>query len=356
MGGGGELKDVPSVGDTCAAALALIRSGSTPREGPYRDAVAKAARFLCKEVEASDSQSILVTSAQGTRIQQKLGPNIDTFLASMFLAEIKGKMPTDADNARVDKALAKVLAKIGKHQKEDGSFEGGGWAPVLAQAMCGKGINRAKQAGAAVPEAVLARAERGAVVSFGMQGKPAAAGPGGLGGRAGRAMMAGGGDAGVELYSRAASLGVLSDGVNTGRKEESELRKQAAQAPAAKDRDEAKRKLDRFAEVREVQDQAQAAVVERLEDKQFVAGFGSNGGEEFLSYMTIGESLVVKGGDEWTKWDRSMGENLGRVQNGDGSWSGHHCITGRTFCTSAALLVLMTDRTPVPVEAKAKEE
>ena len=35
----------------------------------------------------------------------------------------------------------------------------------------------------------------------------------------------------------------------------------------------------------------------------------------------------------------------------EGSWSGQHCITGKTFCTSAALLVLMTDRTQFPVDA-----
>jgi len=32
------------------------------------------------------------------------------------------------------------------------------------------------------------------------------------------------------------------------------------------------------------------------------------------------------------------------IQNQDGTWTGHHCITGRTFCTSAALLVLTVDR------------
>ena len=37
---------------------------------------------------------------------------------------------------------------------------------------------------------------------------------------------------------------------------------------------------------------------------------------------------------------------VGKVQNEDGSWTGHHCITGRTFCTAAALLVMMGDRTP----------
>ena len=48
-------------------------------------------------------------------------------------------------------------------------------------------------------------------------------------------------------------------------------------------------------------------------------------------------------------------ERLNRLQNGDGSWSGRHCIEGRTFCTGAALLTLMADRTPVPVPVKAAD-
>jgi hypothetical protein len=386
MRGGGRpdsLKDTPDVADTCIAALALIRSGSTPREGLYRDAVAKAVRYVRSQVESSDSQSLSVTSVQGTRVQQKLGPNIDTFLASMLLAEAKGRMP-DADSEKgVDLALAKVLDKIQKHQKADGSFEGGGWAPVLAQAMCGKGINRARQAGAAVPQVALARAELGAVTSFNGAASPimmagaapaastyASSGPrltrsigGGVSGKgaadlsaptaaAGFVPAAPRGDAGVELYSRAASLGVLQDSVNTNQAQVAGLRDQAANAKEESKRSDAKKKLAEIDKLATVQAAARSAVVGRLEDKQFVSGFGSNGGEEFLSYMTIAESLVVKGGDEWKKWDAKMTENLDRVQDGDGSWSGHHCITGRTFCTSAALLVLMADRTPVPVAAK----
>jgi hypothetical protein len=67
-----------------------------------------------------------------------------------------------------------------------------------------------------------------------------------------------------------------------------------------------------------------------------------------LSYLNISETLVVKGGTEWEKWDKSVTENLNRIQNQDGSWSGQHCITGRTICTAAALMVLMADRTPIP--------
>ena len=74
-----------------------------------------------------------------------------------------------------------------------------------------------------------------------------------------------------------------------------------------------------------------------------------------MSYLNIGESLFQKGGEEWAKWQEVIGKNLGNVQNGDGSWSGHHCITGRTFCTSAALQVLTIDRHQ-PAVAKVEKK
>jgi hypothetical protein len=158
---------------------------------------------------------------------------------------------------------------------------------------------------------------------------------------------------GVELYSRAASLGVLQDSVNTSRAEIPRLCDQAARSQDPRERAAAEENLARIAETEKLQQKAQAAVVARLDDAKFLAGIGDNGGEELLSYMTIAESLVVRGGDTWRRWDSGMTERLNRMQNGDGSWSGSHCIMGRTFCTAAALLTLMADRTPVPVPARA---
>jgi hypothetical protein len=366
------LRDTANVADTCVAALALLRSGSNPREGPYRGAIAKAVGFVRAQVEQSDADSLSVTRVQGTRVQLKLGPNIDTFLASMLLAEVKAQMPDAVSTKAVDLALAKVLHKIERHQKADGSFEGHGWAPILAQAMCGKGINRARQAGFAVPEMVLARAENSAKLAF-QAASPTRAGAsmdalpfsgstvadGSVRASARAGAMAGAalsGDAGVELYRRAASVGVLQDSVNTSKLLITGLREQATSSKDKTQRDAAQQKLQQIAETESVQHEAQRAVIARLDDKQFVAGFGSNGGEEFLSYMNIAESLVVKGGDDWKKWDSEMTANLNRVQDSDGSWSGHHCITGRTFCTSTALLVLMADRTPIPMEARKERK
>ena len=77
---------------------------------------------------------------------------------------------------------------------------------------------------------------------------------------------------------------------------------------------------------------------------QLLAGFGNNGGEEFLSYLMTSESLVIAGGREWNSWNNKMKERLGTIQNQDGSWSGHHCITSPVFCTAAVLQVLTTER------------
>lgn len=431
MGGGGELRDRANVADTCVAALALVRSGSTPASGPYKDAVARAVRYVRSQVEASDSQSLDVSPVKGTRVQAKLGPNIDTFLASLLLAEVEGKMADPAENKSVDVALHKVIDKIKKHQKADGTWDNAtGWAPILAQSMAGKGLNRAVQNGAQVGDEVLARAENyakfqvaqnrqpvvvgtsappvgvsgrvplytksesgtvvastltaGATTELG-EGRPVGGGgfagsgggvgggfagggagiggAGSFGGGGGFAGSSGGstvarpsGSAGVELYDKAASLSVLNDSVNTNATKVSEFRAVIATSPDKQKVADAQVMIERFRSAEEARDVAQKQVVSRLDDKGFVSGFGSNGGEEFLSYMNIGESLVQQGGPAWKKWDESMTANLNRIQNDDGSWSGNHCITGRTFCTSTALLVQMCDRAPVPSRGPAKPD
>jgi hypothetical protein len=157
----------------------------------------------------------------------------------------------------------------------------------------------------------------------------------------------------VGLYAAASSLGAQTDNAAYDAKRETELRvKLTAAATQPAEKAAIEKDLARYEDNRNQLKATTQAVVKKLEDDRFLAGFGSNGGEEFLSHLAIGEALVCQGGDDWTKWDRKMSDNMNRIQNADGSWTGHHCITGRTFCTSAALLVLMVDRSPVPVAAK----
>jgi hypothetical protein len=69
-------------------------------------------------------------------------------------------------------------------------------------------------------------------------------------------------------------------------------------------------------------------------------GFGSNGGEELMSYLMTGESILMQGGNEWKQWYETMSKKIMAIQNNDGSWEGHHCITSPVFCTATALLIL----------------
>jgi hypothetical protein len=69
-------------------------------------------------------------------------------------------------------------------------------------------------------------------------------------------------------------------------------------------------------------------------------GFGSNGGEEFLSYLQTGESMIINKDTEWKQWYDNISGRMIKIQNDDGSWNGHHCITSPVFCTATSLLIL----------------
>ena len=326
------MRDIASVADTSMAVLAFLRAGHSTSAGAYKDNVTRGLGYILSEVEEADDDSLYVTDVRGTRVQGKIGTYVDTFAALMVLTEMKSRDMDGAMKKRVAAATAKVLAKIEKNQRSDGSWDNQGWAPVLTQSMAAKGLNRAAQAGVKVDQKMLARVEE--------QAKSQVSGR----------TFATGGSAGVGLYSGAANAGALADSATTRKAKERDLRHRARNAPTQEDRDAAKMEIAAGEATVAAAEQAQGALIAQLDDAGFIQGFGNNGGEEFLSYMLVSESLAVKGGDEWTKWDESITKLVGAVQNEDGSWTGHHCITGRTFCTAAALLVLMGDRTPVPVE------
>ncbi len=323
------VKSTSNVADSCMATLALMRAGSTPSSGAHKGTVRKGVQYVLGQIEASDADSLYVTNVRGTRVQAKIGTYVDTFTSVMMLSELKGAMGSPADEKRLAKGLEKVIRKIEKNQKGDGTFANEGWAPTLTQGLAAKGLNRAWQSGADVDDDTLRRLEGAA--------------------QAQANAPAGSGDAGVALYGKASSSAGLRDSVNTYKQQETELRKRAQKGDKKAIADLASNEK---AEQRA--DNAEADLVRNLDSPAFVQGFGNNGGEEFLSYLLVSEALMIKGGDGWEKWDARMSKMLGKVQNGDGSWTGHHCITGRTFCTATALMVLMADRAPMPVGNKLR--
>lgn len=330
------------VANTAIATLALLRGGSTPTEGPYADEVRAGIGFVLASVEGSDPGSLFVTEVRGTQLQSKIGIYVDTFLSNLLLAEVRGRMPDRASEMRLEAALDDVLSKIERHQRDDGTFaDNRGWASVLSQSIANKALNRAKQSGAGVKDSVMRKIRTQADGGFDEESGEFRDGEGY------------GSTAGVKLYKDAASLAALDDLAKTGLEEEQEARAILVSGAPEPAKREAAARLEALEASRKEKDQALETMAAQLSDTGFVSGFGSSGGEEYLSYMNISEALAAQGGEAWESWNSRVAKSLAEAQNGDGSWSGHHCITGRTFVTSAALLTLMADRAPHPLARPA---
>lgn len=267
------------VANTAVAVLALRRAGNQ-----YQANIERGLAYIMREVENSPADGLRITNHNGTQIQRKLGPYIDTFLTSMLLSEVDGTMPTAAANARVRKALEKCVAKIEGNQQRDGSWNaGGGWAPILGTSMASRSLYEAQQKGVKVEVRAMAAAD-----NYTKQAAPAGISA----------------SAGAALYQSAQALEQLSR--------------------TAKDR------VDNAPQI--------TAIRSQLKDEKFVNGFGSIGGEEFFSYLNVSDGLRRTGGEQWNQWRTDITARILKLQNQDGTWSGSHCIAGRVAVTSAAIL------------------
>jgi hypothetical protein len=312
------------VANTAVVAEALLHTGNTPTHGEYHESLQRAVRFILAHVERSPADGLAVTDLNGTQIQRKLGPYIDTFLTSKLLAELDGNMGDLQANARVRQSLEKCVAKIEKNQLKDGSWNiAGGWAPILGTSMASQSLYMASTKGVAVPQAAMSRIETytattaaspvagvGGGVAGGVPGRVDAAHASTATGSVAMSAEVSAASAGVSLYKRAQELEQLS----------------------------------RTPEDRKKNGDQISAIKNQLSDPRFVTGFGSIGGEEFFSYLNISDSLHRAGGPEWERWNGEMKAKIVKMQNADGTWAGHHCITGRVAVTSAAVLMLVADR------------
>src|SRR5262249_7948601 len=287
------------VANTAVAALALLRAGDR-----YRPNVERAVDFILKKIEASPNDGLSITDVNQTQIQRKLGPFIDTFLASMLLARVDGTL-AKANNARVRKGLEKCVAKIERNQMSDGSWNiAGGWAPVLGTSLASQGLYLASTKGVQVSESVMVRAEDYTVNSQNGGGSAALGSVGGVGTGAGAGSAPGRG--GARSAHETADYAISTDGLVREKdsiSSTSAITKSGSLSAAAGvdlyQSAQALEQLSRTPESREKNKDEIAAINAKLSNAQFVEGYGSIGGEEFFSYLNISDSLKRTGGKEW---------------------------------------------------------
>ena len=325
---------------TAFSAMALMRAGNTPRKGPYAKNLKKALILLIEMTESSSMNHPNITTITGTQPQGKLGQNIDVAMAAQFFAKILDDTKHNQQlHSRTKKALEKCIQKIQKCQQKDGSWNDQGWAPVLQSAMANNALELGEVVGMDVDKETLARSreyQRKNVTSTGAIATEKAAG--------------------ITLYAASSSQRATAQEAKKVRKalknKKAFRRIETTSAPPAPEaieevvdllEDEGYNKDDAY-------ELASSYVVNRSAAQQMkndavLSGFGNNGGEEYLSYMMTSESLAEEDeAKEWLDWHKKMSQRLSKVQNGNGSWSGHHCITSPVFCTAAVIMTLTADR------------
>ena len=318
----------PDPATTAMVSMALLRSGSTLKEGKHATELQKALDYLLDAVENSENENLNITNLTGTQIQTKLGQNIDVILAAQFLSNVLDHaVHNRALHQRIQKDLNTCVSKIQRAQDASGNMTGAGWAGVLQSSFAANALETAEAMGADVDKELLERSRQAQKSNYNAKTGDVNTDLG----------------AGVMLYSISGSVRASAKEARLVEEELAKAKKEGrllANAPVTADnlqkigfdKDDALK----YSTAYEVY---QSAKVQAQRD-EVMDGFGSNGGEEFLSYLQTGESMIIGKDDSWQNWYDNISGRMLKIQNNDGSWNGHHCITSPVFCTATSLLIL----------------
>lgn len=313
---------------TAMVAMAMLRSGTTLSHGPYSMNLRAALDHLLQTVESAPVNSANITAVTGTQIQTKLGNNIDVILTSQFLSNIYDHLgDAPALKARVKACQQICVEKIQAAQDANGSIAGSGWAGVLQSSFATNALESAEAQGVTIDKNALNKAREFQKNNYNTKTGDVNTDLG----------------AGIVLYSITGSVRASAkearkvEEVMQQAKREGRLSKSAV--PTAENLQRIGYAQDEALQYATAYEVYQSAKVE-AQREDVLSGFGNNGGEEFLSYLQTGESMVINQDASWQNWYDNMSGRILKIQNEDGSWHGHHCITSPVFCTATCLLIL----------------
>jgi hypothetical protein len=275
----------------------------------------------------------MITTITGTQPQQKLGQLVDTAIATQFLSRVVPTLARDSGlKRRADNALDICLGKLQLSQNADGSWSStGGWATVLQSSYACSALEICQVIGKPVDAETLGKARDYQKGNF-----DAKSGETKTESSAGVALYALSSSQRANAADASAAKEIIESAKGNGRLPAEATVTNGNLETAGISTDKAARLTAAFGDFQQQ--------VGQVNSDKVLAGFGSNGGEEFLSYTQTSESLVIVGGDDWTQWNDKMHARLEKIQSPDGSWTGHHCITSPVFCTAAVVQCLTTDR------------
>ncbi|MBK6643797.1 MAG: hypothetical protein IPG39_22460 [Bacteroidetes bacterium] len=215
---------------------------------------------------------------------------------------------------------------IENNHNADGSLKGSGWAGVLQSSFATSALESAQSNGIKVNEEVIEKSRDFQKGNMDVKTNSVATESA----------------AGVVLYSVSGSARASAKETREAKeiikkaKKEGKIQTEDVTVSNLKDAGLSESTALKYETAYQVNQSAQKLA----QDDNVISGFGNNGGEEFLSYLQTGEGMIISKDDTWQNWYDKTSARMLQIQNNDGSWSGHHCITSPVFCTATCLLIL----------------
>ncbi|MEX0362567.1 MAG: hypothetical protein AB3N10_16445 [Allomuricauda sp.] len=328
---------------TAMVGMALLRSGVELQTGDNAKSLGNALEYLLETIENIDANNPYITEVRNTQIQTKLGENIDAVLASQFLSNILDRDLEGIDKKRIVRCLDICIDRIQDGTDEHGRQKGAGWAGVLQSGMANSALEAAQTVGVSVNKDILENSRKYQKENFNDKDGSVNTEDG----------------AGIVLYAVSGSVRASAKEARKARidiekaKNEGKLPANAAvNAENLKEIGYTSGEAAKYGTAYNVYESAK----QTAQKDEVLDGFGNNGGEEFLSYLQTGESMLVNKDEDWKNWYDNMSGRILKIQNQDGSWSGHHCITSPVFCTATSLLLLTVEEDIAFLQKMGEEE
>lgn len=141
-GHGTDINQPTDIGCSAMVGLALLADGSTPSQGPNKTHLRRIVRYLIECVDAMPDGNI--TSKTTTQLQSKIGVQAHTFFALLFLSQICGEIRI---HKKTHQAVNKLVETVVNAQTQRGDWGQNSWAPTLGTVIGWSSLRSAHFAG-----------------------------------------------------------------------------------------------------------------------------------------------------------------------------------------------------------------
>jgi len=293
---GDNSKSPGDLGNTAIACLAILCHGTTPTRGHHAHALRRGVDWI--SLRTSGCSQGRLTIRPDTLLQRKLGNNADLYLVSLLWSQLVGMNVDAHEDDRMHAELTAMCRMISSLQKPTGDWETS-YEPMLTTVLAWLSLKQAASAGITIK-----------------QGSPEK----------------------VIDYLRnkclEESTGIFRE-ARWGNNERFVTQSGAVRVFYGMG-------LGHLAEIKKA-----TRVMTRMRFDQDVGGH--QGGEEFLGALFATQAMFQEHAHHYEKWYPKIVTALRKCQNRDGSWTGHHCITGRVFCTACSILSMLTPDRLLPM-------